>query len=1216
VTRATLKHPQLFAILVLLAVFGLATARFVLSGASFSSASSLAPHTLISAATDWVPPAVARSVVTKTVVNTPSGVAGYVRATGTYRIYAQVTDVTSAVASVTADVSSLTPSATAVPLVAGSYTVGLATYNYASAELTVAGSTGEGTTGYSIHTVDTAANAGTDNSPTVVVDNTAPTAALTDPGNPFRGRTEQFGATLGDSGGSGVDTAQVQVSPTGQGNWTTICTLSSSSSCTYNSTLLADGSYDLRSTVTDNAGNAATSPVLTNHQLDNQHPGVVLADAGPSLSHTVTLTATATSGAYTVKTVVISRAAQGSSTWKTICTVTLDTDTSAPYSCPFVTTTGTADGTYDLRAVATDQNGNTGTSAIVTDTVDNRPPSSVQMTNPGSALNGTVTLSGSAVDGGTLLANMTFQVAPGTTGSWATACTATSPATSCAFDTTTLTDGVYEFRMLATDQAGNSAASAARTGIRIDNTAPTVTMTDAGPFVRASITLASTTSDAGVGMASVRYQRSPAGMSTWTDVCTSSTAPYSCAFATTGVPDGLYDLRAIATDALGNTTTSATSPGHFVDNTVPASVTVTDPGLMRGTATVASSATDTGSGMATLSFQATPAGGSSWTTLCVVNGSASSCTYDTTAAPDGLYDIRVTATDNAGNTATSPTLASRRIDNTAPTATLTAPASPMQGTVAFSGTGSDGGSGVTSLKVQRSPTGQGAWTDVCSSATASLSCSYDTTTIPDGAYDFRMFATDAAGNTGASTVATNRMIDNTAPTVTLTDPGPWIHGTVTLGATAADAGTGLASVQIQRAAHGGASWTTICTDTASPYQCTLNTTTLTSGATYDFRAIATDKASPAHTTTTPVTAGSAVDNTAPTATLTAPATPMQGTVAFSGTGSDSGSGIASLTVQRSPTGQGSWTDVCSSATASLSCSYDTTTAADGAYDFRMLATDAAGNTGASTVATNRIIDNTGPIVTITDPGARIRGTVTLGASATDAGAGVASVQLQYAVQGTGTWSGCAAADTTSPYSCSLNTTTLTSGTTYDLRAIATDNAGHATTSAIVSSVVDNTAPTAADVQSANTTGGIQGKAESGDTLTYTASEQLDPATILAGWDGTATTVTVRVNKGATGAHDTVTMYNSTNKTQLALGSIDLGSLGYVSANARFTGSTMVQSGATITITLGTASSTTAFTTAAATAWLVWTPSTSAKDLAGNAMSTATATQSGAAKLQF
>jgi hypothetical protein len=162
--------------------------------------------------------------------------------------------------------------------------------------------------------------------------------------------------------------------------------------------------------------------------------------------------------------------------------------------------------------------------------------------------------------------------------------------------------------------------------------------------------------------------------------------------------------------------------------------------------------------------------------------------------------------------------------------------------------------------------------------------------------------------------------------------------------------------------------------------------------------------------------------------------------------------------------------------------------------------------------------------------------------------------------------------------------------------------------------VDNTVPTASDIQATNG-GPIAGRPDIGDTITYTFSEQIDPQSVLAGWTGASTNVVVHVNNTAT---DTVLIFNAANTTQLPMGSVNLARTDYVTANRTFgatgTPSTMVRTGSTITVTLGTQSG--AGTTAAATGTSVWTPQTTPYDRAGNAMSAATANESGAADKEF
>jgi hypothetical protein len=179
---------------------------------------------------------------------------------------------------------------------------------------------------------------------------------------------------------------------------------------------------------------------------------------------------------------------------------------------------------------------------------------------------------------------------------------------------------------------------------------------------------------------------------------------------------------------------------------------------------------------------------------------------------------------------------------------------------------------------------------------------------------------------------------------------------------------------------------------------------------------------------------------------------------------------------------------------------------------------------------------------------------------------------------------------------------------------ATDVAMNATVQTGFSVTVDNTAPSAADIQTTNVSGGTNGLAESGDTMIFTFSEPIDPNSIVAGWNGGARTVTVRVNDGNP-ADDNVTIFDSANTAQLPLRSVDLGRKDFVVSNATFTNSTMVMSGSTITLTLGTASGGTP-TTEGNTGGMTWTPSATGTDRAGNACLATARTEAGAADKDF
>jgi hypothetical protein len=168
-----------------------------------------------------------------------------------------------------------------------------------------------------------------------------------------------------------------------------------------------------------------------------------------------------------------------------------------------------------------------------------------------------------------------------------------------------------------------------------------------------------------------------------------------------------------------------------------------------------------------------------------------------------------------------------------------------------------------------------------------------------------------------------------------------------------------------------------------------------------------------------------------------------------------------------------------------------------------------------------------------------------------------------------------------------------------------------------SALVDNTGATASDIQTANGST-TAGRPEQGDTVTFTYSEPVERLSILAGWTGTTANVVVRINNGTP---DRLQVYNAANTTMLPLTNatgLDLGRNDYVGTNRTFgasgTASTMVRSGNSITITLGTQSGN--GTTAAANGTMSWTPSATVTDRAGNATSTTARTETGAGDREF
>ncbi len=125
-------------------------------------------------APDWVAPTAATEAIGR---NTAYDT-GFIEQGGSYYVYANVSDTgnpASGIATVTANVSSITPSGTVVALTAGTYSAGGTAYGYRSAIETAATTLSAGSKSYTITSTDKAANAGTQTF-TTVVDNTQPTA--------------------------------------------------------------------------------------------------------------------------------------------------------------------------------------------------------------------------------------------------------------------------------------------------------------------------------------------------------------------------------------------------------------------------------------------------------------------------------------------------------------------------------------------------------------------------------------------------------------------------------------------------------------------------------------------------------------------------------------------------------------------------------------------------------------------------------------------------------------------------------------------------------------------------------------------------------------------------------------------------------------------------------------------------------------------------------
>jgi len=214
-----------------------------------------------------------------------------------------------------------------------------------------------------------------------------------------------------------------------------------------------------------------------------------------------------------------------------------------------------------------------------------------------------------------------------------------------------------------------------------------------------------------------------------------------------------------------------------------------------------------------------------------------------------------------------------------------------------------------------------------------------------------------------SPVSISSAPDWTPPMVAVTDPGYALWGTVTIGATANDSISAIASVDIQYRADASSTWTSICPtpDTTSPYSCTWNTTAVTDGI-YYLRAIALDAEGNSQTS---AEVSSEVRNT-PGMVIDPVPSPTRGVVSLTGRIVNGGSGSSTVKFQYSVAnnGNGPWSDIpgCVALPGPEgSCNFNTAPAS-GTFDMR-----AVGVINSQTyyaVQKNIVVDNTAPTVTV------------------------------------------------------------------------------------------------------------------------------------------------------------------------------------------------------------------------------------------------------------
>ncbi|MCZ4496478.1 MAG: laminin sub domain 2, partial [Thermoleophilia bacterium] len=633
---------------------------------------------------------------------------------------------------------------------------------------------------------------------TVVVDNLAPTigplqfAEGTNPGYQHANGTRMyFNSLFGGSfdvqvqssdGGTGVANLTF---PSLGGSWGAPAPAVQTVGTPYNSTYTwVAGSPSTAAPVTvtstDNAGNSST---ITFEAIQ---------DATPPVSGTVTYADAWVSGStQLVGFAVGSDAGSGIRTWKLQRrSATLGAGTCGAYGVwgdigaadptAAVLDTGLADATcYQWQLMVVD---NVGHEAYFTSTnavkIDRTAPDGAILPAPPSPWSGTQTISATTTDVGSGVASAALSFTGPMSGSICTEISAPS-SFGCTWDTTTVTDGTYVLTLAVRDRANNPNALPIQRTVVVDNNGPTFSFDHFTEGAGALFQFIDTTpvgddilyvnpgvgasggfrvhfqaTDGGSGMQRVDFPGiganwAPVGGGPDTDT-TDSEFIFDYSW-NTGAVEPLVQT-ATAWDLANNTSTDVFEIRH--DTGVPIGGTVNTPNVLTSSAGANitwTPATDALTGMRGHQLQrrsATYALGvcgafGGWTNIGIVD--QPSPFNDTTVLDGNCYQYQLVATDNVSNFAVFSDADAVRIDSTPPTGTIdpAVPAAPWSGTVNVIGTASDSGSGVVDIDLGWISPSTGP---LCQDMTAaSWTCTFDTTTVPDGTYTFNLVVRDAAG---------------------------------------------------------------------------------------------------------------------------------------------------------------------------------------------------------------------------------------------------------------------------------------------------------------------------------------------------------------------------------------------------------------------------------------------------------------------------------------
>lgn len=428
--------------------------------------------------------------------------------------------------------------------------------------------------------------------------------------------------------------------------------------------------------------------------------------------------------------------------------------TSKPYKLTW-DSTKTSNGPHSLTATARDGVGNLSDTASLTVNVSGGTADVIQpkvnITNPkkDQTISGSVTISATASDNvgvskvSISLMNLVTKPPTVLLGE------DTSTPYELNWDSTKHANGKYRLIVTAHDAAGNDKSDSVDVTINNtgpDTTPPSVNLTSPnnGDKVSGVINLHAQATD-NVGVVGVQFKLDTDNNNAGSEI---QNQPYKTTLDTGPLTAGDHNIYAVARDAAGNTKTS-----DKVKVTVKASADKSDPTITNispadksffkgGSLTLKADVTDNVKVAGVqFSIDNKPIGGEITTPT---SGNTFQTSWTTT---DDGHNLKVEARDSSGNKIGKSV--HFNVDNKPPTVSFTAPGnnSTVSGNkVKLSVNAKDNGQ-VANVEYKLDGNGQ-----ICKPTQSPFSCSWDTTTLGNGAHSVTAIATDGAGNSATATV--------------------------------------------------------------------------------------------------------------------------------------------------------------------------------------------------------------------------------------------------------------------------------------------------------------------------------------------------------------------------------------------------------------------------------------------------------------------------------